>query len=105
IADSMREKRDAVDLSTRDGVMTLRDVTHSFSGLKAVDDMQLTLREGTIHALVGPNGAGKTTLVNLTTGVYPMQEGSNKTILGTDAAHLPPHEIYGLGVARTFQTP
>jgi branched-chain amino acid transport system permease protein len=86
-------------------VMTLSDVTHQFSGLRAVDDMNLKLREGTIHALVGPNGAGKTTLVNLTTGVYRMQEGARSEILGTDATALAPHEIYHLGVARTFQTP
>ncbi|QGW25751.1 MULTISPECIES: branched-chain amino acid ABC transporter ATP-binding protein/permease [unclassified Dietzia] len=105
VASPVGGRAEDVDLSTHDGVMTLRDVTHSFAGLKAVDDMQLTLREGTIHALVGPNGAGKTTLVNLTTGVYPLQEGSSKTILNTEAAHLAPHEIYRLGVARTFQTP
>lgn len=100
-----RERNTAIHVSSRDIVMTLQDVTHNFSGLKAVDDMQLALREGTIHALVGPNGAGKTTLVNLTTGVYPMQGGAKKMILGADAAALPPHEIYHLGVARTFQTP
>ena len=86
-------------------VMTLAGVTHQFSGLRAVDDMNLVLREGTIHALVGPNGAGKTTLVNLTTGVYRMQEGARSQILGTDATGLAPHQIYHLGVARTFQTP
>src|SRR3546814_38914 len=85
--------------------MRLKDVTHSFAGLKAVDDMQLSLREGTIHALVGPNGAGKTTLVNLTTGVYPLQAGASCTILDADATGLAPHAIYQLGVARTFQTP
>ncbi len=86
-------------------VMTLSSVTHQFSGLKAVDDMSVVLRRGTIHALVGPNGAGKTTLVNLTTGVYQMQDGSRSEILGTDASALAPHQIYHLGVARTFQTP
>ncbi|HEY9565079.1 MAG TPA: branched-chain amino acid ABC transporter ATP-binding protein/permease [Nocardioides sp.] len=94
-----------VDLATRAEVMRLKDVTHSFAGLKAVDDMQLSLREGTIHALVGPNGAGKTTLVNLTTGVYPLQAGASCTILDADATGLAPHAIYQLGVARTFQTP
>ncbi|MCD9197673.1 branched-chain amino acid ABC transporter ATP-binding protein/permease [Aeromicrobium wangtongii] len=104
-ATAQRQASCAIDLDEHDEVMQLRDVTHNFAGLKAVDDMQLTLREGTIHALVGPNGAGKTTLVNLTTGVYPLQAGATAHILGKHANGLPPHAIYQLGVARTFQTP
>ncbi|MBC9734315.1 branched-chain amino acid ABC transporter ATP-binding protein/permease [Nocardioides marmotae] len=106
VEDTARQHvRAPADLATRAEVLRLDSVTHRFSGLKAVDDMHLVVREGTIHALVGPNGAGKTTLVNLTTGVYPMQEGATSTILGASATGLPPHRIYGLGVARTFQTP
>ncbi|MDP9821901.1 branched-chain amino acid ABC transporter ATP-binding protein/permease [Nocardioides massiliensis] len=103
--EAARHEASTTPLAELPVAMELANVTHRFSGLIAVDDMQLTLRAGSIHALVGPNGAGKTTLVNLTTGVYPMQGGSSSSILGTEATGLPPHEIYRLGVARTFQTP
>ncbi|MEJ0070285.1 MAG: ABC transporter ATP-binding protein [Pseudomonadota bacterium] len=83
-------------------LLELAGVTRSFGGLRAVDDVSLTLAEGEIVGLIGPNGAGKTTLVNLVTGVHPVSAGTisfrGKRISGTA-----PFRIARLGIARTFQ--
>lgn len=73
-----------------------------FGGLKAVDALDLFLREGEALAVIGPNGAGKTTLFNVITGVYTPSSGSirfqGKAIHGQS-----PHRISRVGIARTFQ--
>ena len=73
-----------------------------FGGLKAVDNFNISVEEGSLYGLIGPNGAGKTTVFNLLTGVYKPTVGSiklnNSTISG-----LKPVRICKLGVARTFQ--
>ena len=73
-----------------------------FGGLKAVDNFNISVEEGSLYGLIGPNGAGKTTVFNLLTGVYKPTVGSiklnNSTISG-----LKPVQICKLGVARTFQ--
>ncbi|MTV26391.1 branched-chain amino acid ABC transporter ATP-binding protein/permease [Nitriliruptoraceae bacterium ZYF776] len=85
-------------------VLRVRGLGHAFDGNRAVDEMTLDVRAGTIHALIGPNGAGKTTVVNLVSGVYAIQDGKVE-ILGTDATAARAPQIHRLGVARTFQTP
>ncbi len=52
-------------------LLEMRHITKEFSGVKALDDVNLTVREGEIHALCGENGAGKSTLMNVLSGVYP----------------------------------
>ena len=73
-----------------------------FGGLKAVDNFNISVEEGSLYGLIGPNGAGKITVFNLLTGVYKPTVGSiklnNSTISG-----LKPVQICKLGVARTFQ--
>ena len=56
-------------------VLTLKNVTKRFSGLVAVNDLSLDMKERTIHALIGPNGAGKSTLMKCMFGIYKMDEG------------------------------
>ena len=56
-------------------VLTLKNVTKRFSGLVAVNDLSLDMKERTIHALIGPNGAGKSTAINMITGLLPLTEG------------------------------
>ncbi|MDX8152699.1 branched-chain amino acid ABC transporter ATP-binding protein/permease [Patulibacter brassicae] len=75
-----------------------------FGGLQAVGEMELAVREASIHAVIGPNGAGKSTLANLLTGVYQPDEGSFR-LDGVELAQLKAHAIARSGVARTFQTP
>lgn len=86
--------------------MSLRvdKVSKAFGGVRAVNDVTLTVAGGSVRAIVGPNGSGKTTLLNLISGLYPASEGA--ILLGdTRLTDLPAHRIARLGVRRTFQTP
>ena len=49
----------------------MRNITKTFPGVKALDNVQLQVERGEIHALVGENGAGKSTLMNVLSGIYP----------------------------------
>lgn len=82
--------------------LTVRRLSIHFGGLQALDDVDLTLVPGKIHALIGPNGAGKTTLVNCITGAYTPSRGTVQ-LNGRTLAGLRPHQVTRLGVARTFQ--
>lgn len=82
--------------------LVLEHVSRDFGGLKAVDDVSLTIQAGERHALIGPNGAGKTTLFNLISGEIRVTGG--KIILsGRDVTRLAPHQRAARGMARTFQ--
>lgn len=80
-----------------------RGVTHSFGGLRAVNDLDFDVSEGEIVGLIGPNGAGKTTLFNLVSGAIPPKEGTIR-FKGEDITGLRPDQICHRGLARTFQT-
>ncbi|HEY7441241.1 MAG TPA: ABC transporter ATP-binding protein [Vicinamibacterales bacterium] len=82
--------------------LVLDHVSREFGGLKAVDEVNLTLAAGERHALIGPNGAGKTTLFNLISGELPVSRGS-VTMFGADVTRLAPHQRAARGMARTFQ--
>ena len=56
-------------------LLTVQGLSHSFGGLKAVSDFNVTLEPGELVAVIGPNGAGKTTVFNLLTGVYKADAG------------------------------
>ena len=75
--------------------------------MRALDDVTLTLRRGTLQALIGPNGAGKTSLLNCLCGLYRPQEGTITLVDGDGRSHrldrLAPHRVARLGIARTFQ--
>lgn len=77
-------------------------LSKSFGGLKAVDQVCLSVREDEIVALIGPNGAGKTTLFASIAGFTKPDEGTVH-FLGRDVTGLPPHRICARGIARTFQ--
>ncbi len=83
-------------------LLELKNVTVRFGGLVAVNDVSFNVEEGEVFALVGPNGAGKSTVFNLISRFYAPAGGDilfeGKSILGTA-----PHDIPGLGIARTFQ--
>jgi branched-chain amino acid transport system ATP-binding protein len=84
-------------------LLEIKNVSHYFGGLLAVDDFNLTLDEGELVGLIGPNGAGKTTVFNLVTGAYRASDGAI-IFQGQDIVGKPPHTINGLGISRTFQT-
>ena len=73
-----------------------------FGGIHAVNDVSLTIAEGSITGLIGPNGAGKTTLFNVIAGLYPPSAG-RILLANQDITGLKPHELFHLGVLRTFQ--
>ena len=76
----------------------------SFGGLKALNDVNLTVEFGTVHAIIGPNGAGKSTLLNAFVGRLIPDEGS-VVFDGISLIGKQPHEINQAGVVRVFQTP
>ena len=57
-------------------VLTMRDISKTFPGVKALQHVDFTLRKGEIHALMGENGAGKSTLMKILSGVYTRDEGT-----------------------------
>lgn len=83
-------------------LLQTQQLTKRYGGLVAVDDLDLTVREGEILGLIGPNGAGKTTVFNLLTGVQ-QPSGGQIRFAGEDITRSPVHRIAKLGMARTFQ--
>jgi branched-chain amino acid transport system ATP-binding protein len=83
-------------------LLEVKDLAQHFGGLKAVDQVNMTIREGEIVSVIGPNGAGKTTFFNVLTGVYPGTRGEI-LFLGAPVRGLSSHEIVARGIARTFQ--
>jgi branched-chain amino acid transport system ATP-binding protein len=77
-------------------------LTRRYSGLVAVDHVDLVVPQGGVHAVIGPNGAGKTTLFNLISGLVTPSEG-RIMFGGADITALPPYRRAALGMARTFQ--
>ena len=73
-----------------------------FDGLKAVNDVSLTVQKGSVTALIGPNGAGKTTLFNIIAGVYAPLSG-HIYLEDKDISGLKPFQICNHGIARTYQ--
>lgn len=89
-------------METNKPMLEVNALSISFGGLRAVDDLNLTINKGELYGLIGPNGAGKTTAFNLLTGVYKPNQG--KILLdGKDITGLPTIEINKAGIARTFQ--
>ena len=78
------------------------DLGISFGGLRAVDNVNIEIKEGELIGLIGPNGAGKTTIFNLLTGVYKPTDG-DISINGTSINKKTTPQIVALGIARTFQ--
>lgn len=87
--------------SAGEPLLQLKNVSHAFGGLKAVDDVSLAVNAGTVHGIIGPNGAGKTTLFNVINGFHA-GKGSMK-FAGTELVGLKPHQVCALGIGRTFQ--
>jgi branched-chain amino acid transport system ATP-binding protein len=86
--------------------LEVEEVSIAFGGVRALDAVSLTVRQGHIHALIGPNGAGKTSLLNCISGLYRPQRGSIGLHDGSTTRELTrarPSRIARWGVARTFQ--
>jgi branched-chain amino acid transport system ATP-binding protein len=83
-------------------MLRTRSLVRDFRGFRAVNEVNLDVAAGSVHALVGPNGAGKTTLFNLLTGFLAPTSGRVE-LDGHNVTGLPPERITRLGVARSFQ--
>ena len=83
-------------------ILIARGATKQFGGLVAVDDLDLEIKEQSIHSVIGPNGAGKTTFFNCVTGFYKVEAGEilfqDRSVVG-----LLPDQIVKLGITRTYQ--
>jgi len=83
-------------------LLSLEQVTRTFGGVVALDDVSLDVERGQIAGLIGPNGAGKTTLFNVVTRLYKPDSG-RVVFDGKDLLRTPPYRIVRKGIARTFQ--
>ena len=85
-------------------MLQISKINKSFGGLKVLNNLSLKIEKGSISGLIGPNGAGKTTLFNVINGSIKPDSGSvqlnNYELIG-----LQPHELFKIGVLRTFQIP
>jgi ABC-type branched-subunit amino acid transport system ATPase component/ABC-type branched-subunit amino acid transport system permease subunit len=88
--------------SDRRPILEIEGVSRSFGGLRAVDNVSLTVHAGTIHGVIGPNGAGKTTLFNIVNGFLPPDAGRIR-FEGQDILGLKPNRVCRAGIGRTFQ--
>jgi len=85
-----------------DSLLSGQGLHKNFGGVRAVSDISLEVRSGSIFAIIGPNGAGKSTLLNLISGVYQPDSGS-LSLKGHNLSGMRSHQRVRLGLARTFQ--
>ncbi len=85
-------------------LVEVHDGRKSFGNVRAIDGVNLTVRQGEIHGLVGANGSGKTSLLNVLSGLSRLDSGS-LSVKGRDITRMAPHRIARLGLGRTFQAP
>lgn len=71
-----------------DNIIEMRNITKEFFGVKALDNVNLTVKRGEIHAICGENGAGKSTLMNILSGIYPYGEYSGDIIYNGEVCHF-----------------
>ena len=83
-------------------LLSVDNVSLSFGGVKAIEDVSFDIRKGEIRAIIGPNGAGKTSMLNVINGFYHPQQGTI-TFKGRVRQAMRPHEAAVSGIARTFQ--
>lgn len=98
------ESQPVLDLptATQGTILRTKDMGMQFGGLKAVNDVSIEIRGGSVHGIIGPNGSGKSTTVNLLSGVY-IPSGGKIVWLEKDITSYAPHQIGMEGITRTFQ--
>ena len=109
VLDAHAPVADAVHLAASTGtgtaatdLLVAKGVLMQFGGLKALSNVDLHVRRGTIHGLIGPNGSGKSTMMNVLTGIYVPTAGSLE-FAGTSLVGRTSSDIALSGIARTFQ--
>ena len=91
-------------MSNTDFVLSVEDLTVSFDGFKAIDNLNLYVDQNELRVIIGPNGAGKTTLLDLICGKTRASAGSIK-FKNDEMTKLPEYQIVRSGIGRKFQTP
>jgi branched-chain amino acid transport system permease protein len=101
-ADAVATAATSAGQGTATDLLTAHGVLMQFGGLKALNDVNLVVKRGTIHGLIGPNGSGKSTMMNVLTGIYVPTAGTisfaGESVVGRTSSH-----IALSGIARTFQ--
>lgn len=90
-------------LTRSKSTLTIKDLSVSFGGVKALNNVSLTLAPGKVLGLIGPNGAGKTTLLNVLSGYVKATEFKTLTLGNTQVAALDPWNRIRVGLGRSFQ--
>ena len=83
-------------------LLELSNITKSFPGVKALEDVHFSTDEGQVHALVGENGAGKSTLIKVISGVHPADSGTIR-MEGKEVKFRSPHDAQAAGIATMYQ--
>ncbi len=96
------ERGPAAEWAASDIILSVRHLSKSFGGLKAVQDVSFEVRQGAILGIIGPNGAGKTTLFNLLNGFQKPDAGEIR-LDGRNVVGQKPHRLCSAGIGRTFQ--
>ena len=95
-------RRPSVENEYNMPLLQIKNMSHDFGGLRAVNNYNLEVEPSQIRGLIGPNGAGKTTIFNLISGIYRPTEG-DILLNGQSLVGLKPYQIAAMGLGRTFQ--
>ncbi len=88
-----------------DTILRVENISKSFGGVRAVDEVTLSVKRGSITGLIGPNGSGKSTLFNVISGIEKADSAGRIQFDGKRLDRLSPHKRFELGLGRSFQTP
>ena len=95
-----------LEVDTSKGIILyLEDISVSFDGFKAIDNLNMYIREGELRCIIGPNGAGKTTMMDIITGKTRPDSGSASFGRNIDLLRLSEPDIAQAGIGRKFQKP
>src|SRR4051812_6631641 len=83
-------------------ILSIENISKNFGGLKALDNVRISIEAGELVGLIGPNGSGKTTLINILSG-FLAPDGGRVTLDGGDIAGQKPQALARRGIVRTFQ--
>jgi len=102
ITNDLESRGALIGMTTKGSILSTVGLSKHFSGVKALDKLDITVGEGQIHGLIGPNGAGKSTFFNVISGLLPPSEGE-VYFNSVNTTNLPAHTIARMGLGRTFQ--